>query len=584
MHDFHKSFILVYLMPIDQVIQSFSKALERVKTAASSDFAHIITEIDSTQTALSKSSDPMSIWTSGISLASIQPENVSEITVHEVVSLMKLASDRPPLQKNKLLPSAPLQAVKKAVSFNPEVQAVSFPKDCGPSPMDVCPPEKSINVPATPQTAAKVRGMLSVWEEKIQRVTTPHYGKTPSSVSLENSSDQQSGLKRKEPEPEQMLTKLISIPESPAVNASFDGPILEIPDDLLAELEGLDPDQREKRISVLKLEVEERRKSAGLPNPEPTPEEPPALTGRVAAALKLFKGTTVPKRDFGVVSFAPSRVYNQKTGAQTLKRLPTDIDIDGVAIDDALLASGDVPAAGGFEPVKFYDAREKGVVDVDFEEESETEEKDPEVSQLHAAEAAKEVAEDEAVKEELEKSAWLADIEEIKIVSTPSKGKADMNADWSAVSQKMNLSCHLTPVVPGRRSCIVAKPKMLPLGPKQLDEQYDITDKDTDSESELSPNSRAKKHIPSWCINWRQKAIAQIAVDPESIFGVTVPKCDLDVIFTEKNYRCMGLSRPKRVRGSSGNWTFDKLTQEEVDRYRAKLGQVVKADGVFVDH
>jgi hypothetical protein len=123
---------------------------------------------------------------------------------------------------------------------------------------------------------------------------------------------------------------------------------------------------------------------------------------------------------------------------------------------------------------------------------------------------------------------------------------------------------------------------MVPLGPKLVDEQYEVTDKDTDSENELSPNSRAKKHIPGWCVNWRQKSIAQIAVDPESIFGVTVPKCELDIIFTQRNYQDMGLHRPKRARGSSGNWTFDILTQDEVDRYRAKLGQVVRAEGVFI--
>jgi hypothetical protein len=205
----------------------------------------------------------------------------------------------------------------------------------------------------------------------------------------------------------------------------------------------------------------------------------------------------------------------------------------------------------------------------------------------NAEAAAVAVAEEEAAKEELEKSAWLADIEEIKVVSTPAKIVAVTGGkpagDWSVVTQKMNMACGLTPVVPGRRSCVAFHPRMVPLPPKNDEDQYEVTDKDTDSEDELSPNSRAKKHIPPWCVNWRQKAIAQIAVDPESIFGVTVPKCELDVIFTDENYRRMGLLRPKRARGSSGNWAFDKLTQEEVDKYRAKCGQVVKAEGVFVE-
>jgi hypothetical protein len=569
-------------MPIDQVFEAFGSSLSRIKEATGGDLNRVLNELEQSQRALDKSTDPVSIWTAGISVASIQSESVSQINTKDMISLMKSASELPLPQKPKLLPKAISQPVRKAVTFNPEIKSVTIIAAENTKREVSVEPSTPPIVPETPQTATKVRNMLSVWEEKIQRVTTPHYGKTPISAR-ESSADVPSGLKRKEPEKTQSEDKniLIPIPESPALDTSFDGPILEIPDDLLAELDGLEPDQREKRISVLKQEVEERRMSRALEEPRVEDsgsnlqQNLPAITGRVAAALKLFTGTTVPKRDFGVVSFAPSKAYSREAGLRGFQQAPQGMEIDGEAIEE-------VPQEPVVrqEPVKFYDAREGGVLDVEFVEESESEQNDPEISQLHAA---KEVAEEEAAVEELEKSAWLADIEEIKIVSTPAKGRSEATADWSAVSQKMNLSCHLTPVVPGRRSCIVAKPKMLPLGPKHNADQYDITDKDTDSENEPSPNTRAKKHIPSWCTNWRQKAIAQIAVDPESIFGVTVPKCDLDVIFTEKNYRGMGLSRPARVRGSSGNWTFDKLTQEEVDRYRAKLGQVVKADGVFVE-
>jgi hypothetical protein len=371
---------------------------------------------------------------------------------------------------------------------------------------------------------------------------------------------------------------LSTIAEAPVtgdggMDLSFDGPILEIPDDLLAELEGLDPVKREERLSVLRIEVEERRKSAVVQE-EIAPAVP--LAGRVAAALKLFTGSSVPKREFGLpIPTVSSRAVITKKQTESVPpaEMPMRIDeaLDGVAIDCMDVDS---------EPVQFYDVQEKGIIAIECDDDDE---QDPEVSQLHAAEAAQQVAQEQAVKEELEKSAWLADIEEIKIVSTPAKNAPkDKTGDWSVVSQKMNLSCTLTPVVPGRRSCITIQPVMVPLGAKIVEEQYDISDKDTDSENEVSPNSRAKKHIPSWCANWRQKTIAQVAVDPESIFGVTVPKCDLDIIFTEKNYRKMGLQRPKRVRGSSGNWTFDKLTQDEIDIYRAKLGQVVKAEGVFL--
>jgi len=571
-------------MPVDNVLKFYVLGLKKVISAASADIERIQHELEQSRKSLENSTDPVTIWTTGISIASIQSESVSQLSVPEVVSLMKNASEPQPTKKEKPACVPNPAVLRKAVTFNPQVQAVAIERASESSAMEICAPENpATRAPETPQTATKVRGMLSVWEEKIQRVTTPHYGKTPMSVSNDPAAQSNvAGWKRKEPEAEEAKV-LIPIPESPDLNTSFDGPILEIPDDLLAELETLDPAQREKRISVLKLEAEERRKSEGKPVEPPKPVEEPvqpqSLTGRVAAALKLFKGTTVPKRDFGIVSFAPSKVYSHKNDTKPLTAISMDMGIDGVAMEDE-----PPKKKPDEEPIKFYDAKENGVLDVEFEDDSEEEQIDPNTSILHAAEAAKEVAEEEAAVEEMEKSVWLADIEEIKIVSTPAKGRAEPNADWSAVSQKMNLSCHLTPVVPGRRSCIVAKPKMIPLGPKFSEDQYEVTDKDTDSENEPSPNTRSRKHIPAWCTNWRQKAIAQIAVDPESIFGSSAPKCDLDVIFTEKNYRSMGLSRPKRVRGSSGNWTFDKLTQEEVDRYRAKLGQVVEADGVFVDY
>ena len=543
-------------MSIDHVLRSFQTSLRSIDSSARSDLDNIRRCIDKAQSTLGTSSDSMEVWTVGADLASIQAQSAHVLPSSDVLSILRLAAtDHDPInQVETSKPTAkqepPPQLVqKKTVSFHPAVEAASEPKSFD-----------------TPKTATKVRGMLSVWEDKIQKVTTPHYGKTPLSA-LKEEKEPLSGFKRKQ----------IPIPEDePVVNDSFDGPILEIPDDLLAELEGLDPVAREKRLSVLQIEIDERRKSMSAKQ-SLAPEQPvaPSLTGRVAAALKLFGGTTVPKRDFGLVSFS---THKSVKSAAPLPINSTNMQVDEGGLDGVAIEETE---NGPLNPerLEFFDAHEKSVIEIDLESDDD----DLEKSHLQQVEAAQEVAQLEAAEEEMERSTWLADIEEIKLVSTPAKpGKGEKTADWSAVSQKMNLSCHLTPVVPGRRSCVAFKSIMVPLGPKLEDEQYEVTDKDTDSENELSPNSRAKKHIPGWCVNWRQKSIAQIAVDPESIFGVTVPKCELDIIFTQRNYQEMGLHRPKRVRGSSGNWTFDILTQDEVDRYRAKLGQVVRAEGVFI--
>ena len=544
-------------MTIDPLLKSLASGLGSIRSATSADLAHVLGSLDASKKAVATSSSPIDLWTAGANIASIVPEPATDIRPAEIRDIVKSLESLPISDSKRNAASQPAPPAKKAVSFHPTVKPVDLEQ---PRPVQ------------TPQTASKVKNMLSAWEYKIQKVTTPHYGKTPMST-LQEESDHVSRMKRKNdemseddsgdaPAASKSGTMLTS-----AINMSFDGPILEIPDDLLAELEGLEPEVRQARLSVLHIEAQERRKSGAGPMEvdEPQPAAAPVLTGRVAAALKLFTGTTVPKKDFGTVY----KSFQSEVKAKKISSESSDA-IDGVEL----------------EPVKFYDVHEKGVVEVEFEGDVEDEEEvvEMEVSQLHQQEAAQAVAEDEAVKAELEKSAWLADIEEIRIVSTPAKAQGiEKSGDWSAVTQKMSLSCALTPVVPGRRSCIAIKPVMAPLGPKDEEDQYEISDKDTDSENELSPNSRAKKHIPAWCVNWRQKAIAQIAVDPESIFGLTVPKCELEIVITERNYRKMGLQRPSRLRGSSGNWTFDKLTQDEVDRYRAKLGQVVKADGVFVN-
>jgi hypothetical protein len=405
------------------------------------------------------------------------------------------------------------------------------------------PPHTSKPPTNAPDTNGRVKDMLSAWESKGRPNTAPDLSKLPSVFD-------EASLKRK---PETMESN--SAPQSVNVTALFDfGPILEIPEDLLEELNTLSPVERDRRLSIMKIEAEEKRKSEKpstgplFPDPGPAPEPPMTLSGRVAAALKLFTGSSVPKPAI-IAPWSASK----RGGYMNLPKIPES-----------------VPSSTGTQPAPIPE-------DIDGAEIEGSQTIDP-------ITAAAQVAEEEAELDELEKSVWLADIEEIKIASTPAKkGTNDSYlSEWSVVSQKMNLACQLTPVVPGRRSCItVAQPKMVPVAPKNPEDQYDFTDKDTDSEDELSPNSRSKKHIPPWCSQWRQKAIAQIAVDPESIFGANLPKCDLDLVFTESNYRKMGLQRPKRTRGSSGNWTFDKLTQDEIDRYRAKCGQVVKAEGVF---
>jgi len=593
-------------MSLNPLLESLGKAFESNKRAASADIEQVHNALDSAKSSLSKSNTPVEMWSSGSNIPGIIPESVSHIPPSEVFKIMKSFEASIPASPGRKLiqervvalkPIGPIrkpgpetpQPVKKTVTFGAPAfapaTAESQPENSGTQTKPVSEVNSAVT---TPQTSSKVRSILSAFEDKIKTVATPHLGKTPLKAVPEEPA---SGSKRKQAQisdshPAVTITALPlnkkPVVESSIMDISFDGPILEIPDDLLAELNAMEPAQREQRISILKQEAEQKRASAtNSPTKPKQPEELPA-SGKVAAAMKLFGGTSVPKRDFGIPTVSSKPLALPKPTVQFRSVLKPTMskteDIDGEEI------KGDSPP--------FFDARDDGsspnVEDDGGLGPEEDEDMDDALHRSKAEAAAQAVAEQEAAKAELEKSAWLADIEEIRIVSTPAKsaggsGLNDKSGDWSVVSQKMNLSCALTPVVPGRRSCVALLPRMIPLAPKNNEDQYDITDKDTDSEDEMTPNTRAKKHVPAWCVNWRQKAIAQIALDPESIFGVNVPKCDLDVIFTEENYRRMGISRPKRQRGSSGNWAFDKLTQDEVDRYRAKCGQVVKAEGVFVE-
>jgi Inner centromere protein, ARK binding region len=166
-------------------------------------------------------------------------------------------------------------------------------------------------------------------------------------------------------------------------------------------------------------------------------------------------------------------------------------------------------------------------------------------------------------------------------IKTPSKPVGQ-------VPMQTPLSCDVTPVIVGRRSCAFPdnrRPKLLAIPPTRPDDNYELSGKDTDSEEDDAEveKKRAAKKVPEWTKSWREKALAQSTVDPESIFGIVLPSCDLNIIFTEENYSKMKLERPKRLRGSSGNWRMDKLKQDEIDEYRKKCGQVIKAEGVFVN-
>jgi hypothetical protein len=112
-----------------------------------------------------------------------------------------------------------------------------------------------------------------------------------------------------------------------------------------------------------------------------------------------------------------------------------------------------------------------------------------------------------------------------------------------------------------------------PLGDPRPEDNYEISEKGSDSEAESPEADRKKKHVPAWCKDWITLLNAQANIDPDSIFGTKVPRCELENIFTDVDYAIRNKKRPRRKRGSSGEWKKDRLTQFEIDEYKRKMGQ-----------
>jgi len=120
--------------------------------------------------------------------------------------------------------------------------------------------------------------------------------------------------------------------------------------------------------------------------------------------------------------------------------------------------------------------------------------------------------------------------------------------------------------------------RLIDLGPKAEEDNYEISDAaGSDDEHD---RDRGQKHMPRWCDDYLQLLGRQENVDPDSIFTSRVPQCNLDDIFTEDMYRQVGKRRPKRERGSSGNWAKDRLTRHEVAQYKSRMAQTKEWDAM----
>lgn len=117
--------------------------------------------------------------------------------------------------------------------------------------------------------------------------------------------------------------------------------------------------------------------------------------------------------------------------------------------------------------------------------------------------------------------------------------------------------------------------RCLRLGPKRPEDNYEISEHGSDSEAEEAAEERDRsgKHVPKWCECYLEDLKVQSDVDPDTIFSSKVPQCVLEDIFTDAMYQQVGKTRPKRARGSSGDWRKDRLARQEIYDYKARMGQ-----------
>jgi len=130
-----------------------------------------------------------------------------------------------------------------------------------------------------------------------------------------------------------------------------------------------------------------------------------------------------------------------------------------------------------------------------------------------------------------------------------------------------------TPAVPPKQVEPCELLRDIPLTSPRAEDNYEMSEPASDQEDdEVQAQRRARKPVPKWCENYVETLHKQADVDPDSIFGSRVPLVRLEEVFRDDFYRSINRHRPKRGRGSSGDWRRDRLTRQEISAYKQKLG------------
>lgn len=155
----------------------------------------------------------------------------------------------------------------------------------------------------------------------------------------------------------------------------------------------------------------------------------------------------------------------------------------------------------------------------------------------------------------------------------------------TSTSIKECVRAKVRPLVPEFKPDPVLRLRQIELKPKVAEDNYEISEPEGDSDEDAEKShDRGSKHIPKWCGSYLEDLEQQSDVDPDTIFSSKVSRCDLDSVFTDTVYREVGKLRPKRLRGSSGDWRKDRLTCLEIKSYKSRMGHLRSWDEERVDN
>merc|ERR1740123_2856364 len=117
--------------------------------------------------------------------------------------------------------------------------------------------------------------------------------------------------------------------------------------------------------------------------------------------------------------------------------------------------------------------------------------------------------------------------------------------------------------------------RQIDVKPKLDEDNYEISEHEENSDEDADRSrDRSGKHVPRWCSTYLEDLQRQADIDPDTIFASKVSCCDLDAVFTDDMYREVGKQRPKRQRGSSGDWRKDRLGCMEIKNYKSRMGHL----------